>query len=425
MKKAQIFIYALMAILIFNACKKNNDVVKIPDEVKPEEGVFVITGTASAFIPSDVIYTANTLDSGVLVTQNTGIQQDGSTFNYSVNNGNFFSFMFGQSAAGAANIYSLNGSKELVKSSSFQTETMTMFGNVGDDILMFKNAWQPEEKFTKWFRVDSKTKMIVSQGEIDAEGLVGNGEKAFFFDVKKVGDKVFAPFASVQNGRTFASAYPDSNYIAVYKYPEMTLEKVIRDGRTGSIGAYWYRGIDVDENGDTYVFGTKLTPDAAFKYSTKTPVAIMKIKKGTTTYDQSYFLNLTTASEGQYVWRKNYLGKGYFLLSMCPKAYQYPVMHYARLMGGGIKFAIVNVYDGSFRWVTGAPQGTGVQLTSGDYYYSKLDGTGYVGITSTESDNSMLSAVYKIDGAAATAKIGLKTDGKAAITTISWVPVNK
>ncbi|HMR82922.1 MAG TPA: DUF4374 domain-containing protein [Niabella sp.] len=422
MKQKKLFAAGLITLLFLGACSKDDTPDNTNNEDKPKDGVFVITGRASAFAGSDVIYTANSLDTGTLITTGTGIEQDGSTFNYSVNNGSLFSFKFGQSAAGSVDIYGLDASKKLVKSSSFQTETMTCFANVGDDILTFKNAWQPEEQFTQWFRINAKTKQIVAQGEINAEALVGNGEKAFFTDVKKVNDKVFASFISVQSGLTFRSAYPDSNYVAIYKYPEMTLEKVVRDGRTGSIGAYWYNATDVDEDGNYYAFGTKLTPDLSGKYSTVTPAGIMKIKSGTTEYDKTFFINLTSASGGQYVWRKNYLGKGYFLLSMCPKAYQYPLMYLAGLLGGGVKFAIVNVNDGSFKWVTGAPAATSIQLTTGDYYYTKLDGTGYVGIYSNEN-NTQVSAVYKFDGASATATMGLKTDGKAAITTINWLPI--
>lgn len=424
MKKAKIVMYAFSALLFLNACSKDHDrpADDTDDTDKPKDGIFVLTGRSSPYAGSDVIYTAASLDSGVLTTVGTGIEQDGSTFNYAVNNGTFFSFMFGQSAAGSVNAYAVNSSsKQLELSTSFQSETMTIFGNAGDDILTFKNAWQPEEQYTQWFRIDAKKKQIVANGEINAEALVGNGEKAFFTDLQKVGDRLFASFMSVENGISFRSAYPDSNYIAVYKYPEMTLETVIRDGRTGSIGAYWCRGIDVDENQDLYAFGTKLTPNLSGKYSTVTPVGIMKVKKGTSQYDQSYFVNITAASGGQFIWRKNYLGKGYFLLTMCPSQNQYPMMFYGPFMGG-FKYAVVNVYDGSFKWVTGTPAPTSIGYSTGDYYYSKLDGTGYIGIYSTEN-STQSSAIYKIDGETAVATKGLTTDGRAAITSVSWVPV--
>jgi hypothetical protein len=424
MKKRKLLMYALASIIFFNACSKDDNdgnEEETPVIEQPEEGIFVLTGRASAFSGSDVIYTTNTLDSGILITTGKGIEQDGATFNYTVNNGSFFSFMFGQSTAGAVNAYSLNADKQLAKTTSFQTETMTCFGNVGDDILAFKNAWQPEEQYTQWYRIDANTKKIVANGEIDAEALVGNGEKAFFTDVKKVGEKVFAAFMSVENGKTFASAFPDSSYVAVYSYPSMTLEKVIRDGRTGSIGAYWYNATAVDENGDFYALGTKLTPDLSYKYSTATPAGFMKVKNGSTSYDQSYFLNITALSGGMSPWRNNYLGNGYFLLTMCAKPYQYPLMYLASIMGGGVKYAIVNVYDGSFKWVTGAPEGTAVQMSTGSYYYSKMDGTGYVGIYA-KVDGKDVSAVYKFDAATATAKQVLTAD-KVALTSISWVPL--
>ncbi|ANI88140.1 hypothetical protein A9P82_01720 [Arachidicoccus ginsenosidimutans] len=431
MTKSKFVILVSSALLLLSACSKKDvsgnqsggngggDSTVIE---QPKDSIFVLT-TASSPSGAEVINTAETLDSGVLNTQGTGIEQDGATHNYIVNGDYFISFLFGQSNPGAVTAYKADASKQLVTATDFQTESMTMFGNAGDEVLMVKNAWQPEEQYTQWYRLDTKSMEIVAQGQIDAEALAANGQKAFFTDIKKVGDKIFASFISVESGLNFETQYPDSNWIAVYNYPDMTLDKVIRDGRTGSIGTYWVRGMDVDENGDTYVFGTKLDWDMSGKYSTATPVGIMKIKSGTTEYDPTFFFNITSASGGEYVWRKDYLGKGYFLLTMVPQPYVYAVQLYLYpMLMGGIKYAVVNVYDGSFKWVTGTPEATDIQFTSGSYSYSALDGTGYAAIYYTDAGKAK-STVFKFDAATATATPGLTTDGNAIITGISRLPV--
>jgi hypothetical protein len=429
----------LGALFLFSACEKNDPNViddpepgtepgtnpdPDPDPETRRDSMFVLTARKSAYFGTDILYTYNTLDEGILVTVGTGVEQDGSTRNYVVNNDLFFSLLFNQSQAGAVTGYIINGDKRLEKKTEFQSETMTAYGNVGDEILLFKNAWQPEEEYTQWYRLNSKTMQIAGRGEINANELAGNGEKAFFMDVEKVGEKVFAAFWCVESGKNFASDNSrDTTYIAVYSYPAMQLEKVIKDARTGGIGAYFTDGMDLDENGDLYALGMKLNWNKSGEYSVKTPVAFTKIKKGTTEYDKSYFLNLTDATGGQYVWRKQYLGKGYFLLSVCPKPYVYATMHYGRMMGG-FKFAVVNVYDGTFNWVAGLPDATSIQSTTADYGYSDLDGTGYIGIYYTD-DGVAKSVVYKVDAATATATAGLATDGEAAITGIFKVPVTE
>ncbi|WP_447642120.1 MULTISPECIES: DUF4374 domain-containing protein [Chitinophagaceae] len=428
MKKNRFWIgAAASAILLLSACSKNDNNPPSGGDstgvVKPKEGVFVLSGRSSPYAGADVLYTASSLDSGTLITQGTGVEQDGTTFNYAVNNGMLFSLLFNQGNPGAVTIYQPNAEKKLTQIAKLQTETMTCYGNVGTDLLLTKNAWQVAENYTQWYRLDSKTQQIVGQGEINAADLAGNGDKAFFTDILKVEDKVFASFWKVESGLTFATTSPDSNWIAVYDYPGMQLQKVIGDSRTGAIGALMTRGLDLDENEDVYALGTMLDYDKSKKYSTNKPVAFLKIKKGTTEYDKSYFLNVSDLSGGQYVYKKNYLGKGYFLLTMCPKPYIYATPFYGALIYGGLKLAVVNVYDGSFKWVSGVPDSRSIQSTSGDANYSALDGTGYIGLYYTENDAAK-SAVFKIDGPTATAKIGLATDGKAAITGIYYVQTN-
>lgn len=429
MKKDRLFFSIMAAFIVFSACSKDDDTIGggNQDDETAAEGVFVLTAASNPAVPVDYLYTSSTLDSGVLVTEGTGIQQDGTYHNYLTNNGLFFSLLFGQTDPGAVSTYKVNNQKQLELASTFQTESMTTFTNIGDEILLVKNAWQPDEQYTKWYRLDTKTLQIVAQGEIDAVALTdGKGEKAFFTDLKQVGDKVFAPFWPVQSGRNFATAYSqDSTFIAVYSYPDMTLEKIITDSRTGGIGAYYTSGIEVDESGDVYVIGTKLNWNTATQYSTQTPVAITKIKSGTTEYDKSYFFNITDASGGQYIYKKLYMGKGNFLLTMVPKPYVYATVYYAPLLFGGVKFAIANVYNGTFKWVTGTPGPTAITSTS-EYSpsYSALNGTGYVPIYYKENGASK-SSVFKFDAETATATPGLTTDGKAAITSISWIPVTE
>ncbi|RZK79046.1 MAG: DUF4374 domain-containing protein [Pedobacter sp.] len=424
MKTNKIMIYAASALLFMAACKK--DEAKAPIEVpqEPVEGKFIVTALPyMSYIfgnGADLLYTTNSLDEGTLATTGKGVEQDGTSRNYVTSGNTFFSLLFGQGNPGAVTAYTIDGQAQLTKKTNFQSETMTAFGAVGDDIVMFKNAWEPTTTMSKWYRVSAKSLQIVAQGEINTNTLTGNGEMALFTSVKKVGDKVFAPFLSMKTGRSFATAFPDNSWIAVFKYPEMTLEKVIKDDRTGAIGAYFSDMLEVDENGDAYAIGTSLgtasgTP--ATKNSTK-PVAIMKIKKGTTDYDKSYFFNISEVSGNNYVFRKLYLGKGNFLLMMADALNVYA--------NNAKKFAIANVYDKSFKWVTGAPVPASIMaITEYSGNYSPLDGkTGYIGVV-TSDGNDLESKVLKFDATTGTATVGLKLEGQYIIRSINWVPVTK
>lgn len=262
--KSSKFLFIIVAVLMFSACSKDESTPheEDPDEGIPREGVFVVAAK-SGIAGSDYLLVANTLDEGTLSITGSGVEQSGADRTYMVKNDMIFSFKFGGTGAGAVTAYKVNTDKKLQKVTEFQTETLQTYGSVGDDILMVKNAWQKEEEYNQWYRFDTKKLEIVAQGEINAEELAGKqkNEKAFFTDIKQVGDKVFAPFWSIESGANFRTNHPDSNYIAVYSYTDMKLEKVIKDGRTGSIGMYYRSGLEVDEQGDLYVLGTKLGPD--------------------------------------------------------------------------------------------------------------------------------------------------------------------
>ena len=437
MKHNKLFIALVSIVLIFSSCSKNNTPdpivppeVEEPDgEDKPKEGIFVLSGR-SGLAGADVLYTSSTLDEGVLVTAGTGVEQSGSRAYIKVND-LFLSMKFGGGGAGGVTAYKVNSDKALEKVTDFQTETMTASGAVGDDVLMMKQAWQPAEDFTQWFRFNSKTLQIENQGELNVKELAGvdKNEKAFFTSLNKVGDKVFAPYWSIQSAQAFYSNYLDSTWIAVYDYPSMTLNKVIRDGRTGSIGAYFASGLEIDEKEDIYVFGTKLGYKSSTDNLSKTPSGIMKIAKGMTEYDKTYFFDLSkTMGEGNYLYRKMYLGKGNFLLTVGERQSYNPygttlTIIYKSLL----RFAIVNVYDGTFKWVTGAPEPATIFHTSVDYSnnYSALDGTGYLSLTTGSFGNTQ-TTIYKFDASTAAARPGLNIDnGNIAITEISWVPVTE
>lgn len=424
MKTNRMIVCAASVLLFMGACKKDNAPVKEEEPPVPVEGKFIVTALPyMSYIfgnGADLLYTTNTLDEGILTTTGKGVEQDGTSRNYVTSGNTFFSLLFGQGNPGAVTAYTIDGESKLNKLTNFQSETMTAFGAVGDDVLMFKNAWEPTTTMSKWYRVSTKNLQIVAQGEINTNTLTGNGEMALFTSIKQVGNKVFVPFLSMKTGRSFGTAFPNNSWIAVFSYPDMKLEKVITDDRTGAIGAYFTDMLEVDENGDLYAIGTSLGTSAgtpATKNSTK-PVGIMKIKKGTTEHDKTYFFDISAVSGSNYVFRKLYLGKGNFLLMMSEALNIYG--------NGAKKFAIANVYDKTFKWVTGAPDpATVMAITEYSGNYSPKDGkTGYIGIV-TSDDVTLESKVLKFDATTATATVGLKLEGQYIIRSINWVPVTK
>lgn len=414
MKKYNYYVLGIMAglIMALGACKKNDDDNKQPvDPTNPEEGRFVIAvNPIASTAVADYLLTTPVIDSGTLSTKGNGIEQDGTYRYYVTHNKKFFSFLYGQGNPGAVTTYNLSGNGSLTKLSNFQTETVQTFAPAGDDILLIKiPRSETGGNNAHWYRVNTDSLKIVKEGQIDIVSLAGNGERAHFTWATKAGNKIFAPYMSIKGccSDVFGTSYPDSSWIAVFSYPEMQLEKVIKDNRTSAIGRYMSNGLAQVENGDLYAFSAANATSAG-AITSKKPSAVLRINNGTTEFDQSYFFDLEAVSGGYAYTHQLYLGNNIFLLN---------VVKTKSSWGTGTELAIVNVADKTFKLVSGLPAPATITDITGSAFYSYTPGDGktaYVGVT-VESGTS---AVYKIDAATATAKQGLVVEG-GVITAIN------
>jgi len=288
--------------------------------------------------------------------------------------------------------------------SDFQSETVHAFAPVGGDIVMARVA-RSGEPIGAWYRINADQVQIVDEGQWNLEEIANNGERAHFSWITQVGDKIFAPYFSIKGccNDGFGTSYPDSSWVAVFDYPSMELNKVIKDDRTSFIGRYFLSGLEVDEQGDAYAFSSSVATSNGAMTSTL-PSAFTRIKKGELEFDQSYYFNVEEKADGYYVASKTYAGNGKFIVTMNKTKNAY---------AAGNRFGVADVYNKTFTWVTGAPSEESI-LSVTTNNYSPKDGTSaYIGITTDQG-----SWVYEFDAQAATATQGLKVEG-GTITAIS------
>lgn len=376
---------------------------------------YIVTATpvASEGV-ADYILTADDLGSGSITTEGSGIEQDGTYRYYVTNNNKFFSLLYGQGNPGAVTTYQLNSDGELELLSDFQAETVQAFAAVEDDILMIKISRNSEEPTAYWYRLDTNSLQIVAEGQINTQELANkeNGEIAFFSWITQVEDKVYLPYFLVKGccDDRFGTDYPDEANIAVFSYPEMEYIETISDNRTSSIGRYFNNGLTVDEKGDAYAFSSSVAQRNG-EFNGTLPSAITRIPNGTNSFD-SYYFDLETASGGYVIDSHIYAGDGKFIGIMQNKS------EMAHAYGGGKEYAVIDVYNETFTWVTGAPAPANItRITSSNNYVSEDGKTVYVGITTDTS-----SYVYTIDVDNATAMQGLEVEG-GKITAISEIEV--
>ncbi|RUT72358.1 DUF4374 domain-containing protein [Flavobacterium cupreum] len=395
---------ALIAFTSFS-CESNSD---SPDSGTPSTGTgktkYIITATTGAVGIADYLLTADDITTGSITTAGNGLEQDGSYRYYITNQNKFFSLLYGQGNPGAVTSYALSEEGKLVKTSNFQAETVHVFAAVNKDILTIKVPRSGAASIASMYKIDTEKSLIVGEAQQDTKKLAGNGERAFFTWATQVGEKVFMPYMSIKGDGVdnFGTANPDSTWVAVYNYPELKLEKVIKDNRTSYLGAYFTNGLIQDENGDAYGFSGAIATSNAVLTSTK-PSAVVKIKKGTTEFDQSYFFNVQEKSGGYKIASSTYISKGKVLLLM----YGNPGKN-----SGAVKLAIADVYNQTFTWVTNVP----ATLTSATSRYNIVTEDGNSAVLGINTPDG--NWIYTINGTTAVATRGMKVEG-GQITAIA------
>ncbi|EPR66438.1 DUF4374 domain-containing protein [Cyclobacterium qasimii] len=388
----------------FSSCNPTDD--PEPDPVQPTtESRYIIASTPiSSDGVADYLLTAESLTEGTVSTLGNGVEQDGTYRYYVTHKNKFFSMLYGQGNPGAVTTYELNANGDLEKLSDFQSETVQAFGAMDDDIVMVKISRSETNPFASWYRMDADQLQIVDEGTWNQVEIADNGERAFFSWVTQVGDKLFAPYFSIKAccNDSFGTSYPDSSWVAVFDYPSMELNTVIKDDRTSFLGRYFLSGLEVDEQGDAYGFSGSVASSNGEMTSTL-PSAITRINKGTLAFDESYYFNVQELADDYYITANTYAGNGKFIVTMNKEKGAYTV---------GKRFGVADVYNKTFTWVTGTPaEASIVNVTINNY--SAKDGLAYIGITTEDG-----SWVYEFNANTATANEGLKVEG-GKITAIS------
>ncbi|MDR1098318.1 MAG: DUF4374 domain-containing protein [Tannerella sp.] len=345
------FMFATCVASLFASCDKKNDVPELEAEGNFQY-VVVATPEGSTAEGADYLLQTGSLTEGSITTAGAGIEQDGYRY-YAFHKNKAFSFLYGQGNPGAVTTYALDENGTLKYVSNLQTETVQVFGTYDDELILMKCPRSLSSPSAGIYRVDAVNPQIVGTIYVDVAELAGNGEMAHFTGAFQVDDKVYAPYMCIKDNY-FRTDFTDSTWIAVFSWPGMTLERVIRDNRASYIGYYFaLRGVAQIENGDVYAFSHSPIGNAEQGIVPSTnPSAALRIKKGASEFDQSYFFNIQEISGGYHLHRAFYLSGTKFLLTVINNREQTPQWGDTN----ELRFAIIDVEAKSFAWVTGLPE---------------------------------------------------------------------
>lgn len=405
MKKSnKLFLFSALIALGLASCSKSSDGPDGTASVDTTQTKYIITATTGAAGIADYILTTDDISKGTITTAGNGLEQDGSYRYYITTQNKFFSLLYGQGNPGAVTSYALNAQGQLIKTSNFQAETVHVFAAVNKEVLTIKVPRSGVASIAYMYRIDAEQSLIVGEAQQDTKILAGNGERAFFSWATQVGEKVFMPYMSIKGDGVdnFGTKYGDSTWVAVYSYPGLVLEKVIKDNRTSYLGAYFTNGLYQDEQGDAYGFSGATATSNGVLVSTK-PSAVVRIKKGTTEFDQTYFFNVQEKSGGYKISSSSYIANGKVLLHMYGNV---------GTNTGTVRLAVADVYNQTFTWVTGLP----ATISSATTRYNQIsdDKTSAVLGVNTPGGNW----IYFINGSTGVATQGIKVEG-GSITAIS------
>ncbi|WP_020533178.1 DUF4374 domain-containing protein [Flexithrix dorotheae] len=413
MKKIHLLII-LSGALLFGSCSDDEGDNPTPEEpVEESVSKYIITARpiASEGV-ADYILTVDDLKTGSISTEGNGIEQDGTYRYYVTGNNKFFSMLYGQGNPGAVTTYQLNGEGELELLSDFQSETVRAFAPVKEDILTIKITPSADNPYAYWYSINTNSLTIVKEGQINVQELADkeNGELAFFSWITPKDDKVYLPYFTIKGTSEggWGTDYPNEANIAVYSYPEMEYLETLTDDRTSFIGRYFTVGLSFDEKGDGYAFSSAVPQNSNWEVIPTLPSAITRISNSTGDFDDFYF-DLEEASGGYVIDSHIYAGNGKFVGVMQKKS------ELSTAWGGGTEYAIIDVYNKTFKWISGLPDPTTITNITGSYnnFVSEDGSTVYAGITTETGSN-----VYSIDIATAAATKGLSVEG-GQITAIN------
>lgn len=227
---------------------------------------------------------------------------------------------------------------------------------------------------------------------------------------------------AVSGNRLFVSTFvrnadwnlrQDSAQLRVYEYPSLNYITTIQDTRTTAIGQYYTNtGMIQTDSGDIYTFSSNSR--MAGYTPTDAPSGILRVKKGQSTFDTSYFLNISTLLSGKVLSAYPLGGEKAYIIYM-PNQFDATEANWGFLNHASFKFksAIVDLAAGTVLPVTGLPD------HAGDNYYGI--GSLYVENGKAYKDfvTNSEARIYQIDIATGVAKPGATISGGLDIPAIT------
>lgn len=256
--------------------------------------------------------------------------------------------------------YYLNSEGKLVTSKNVFTGDTYAYGTTDDDKLVLVNSpWDASSTQNELIIYDPATATITNRKTDDF--AISNGHFLWPTSVNVSGNKLF--ISTFERDAAW-KLYNGNAVVKVYDYPSLTYVKTITDSRTTTIGQYYTNsGMVQTESGDIYTFSSNSR--TAGYTATTGHSGILRIKKGQTEFDSSYFFDIEASSLKGRVLSAYPVGDEKVLINYMPADIDADQGNWSFLNYGTFKFksAILDLSTKAIVQVTDLPD------HAGDNYY--------------------------------------------------------
>lgn len=402
MNTKQLFSKGLLATmaLLAVACKKNSTNTEPAGQATYVLGVGITTSSGTTSTTTNYVIKANDLTSGTITPVGNGLTLTGYR-DYAQGNNTVF-------ALGGLGVTDVNGITQDASGKLTVSGTASL-DIAGDDIVQVDNSQMLEFKYPSiaqgnnavfnFINIDSKgiTKTYTSP----VAPLVAGGDYPVYTGMVIRDNQMFVSYMHFD--ASYNTNHVDTNYVAIYSYPEIKYQTTITDTRTGPTGAWETKdGLFKDEKGDIYAMSSSNISNGYSK-STK-PGGFLRIKSGTTAFDQSYFFN--TDLLGGKISHIKYLGNGLVFATISTLTNQTAADRWG---DKNLKMSIIDVYNQKITDVklSGGTVTSLIHNGNGGRSFPVLYDNGKVYYTATINNSTN---IYVVDVASATATKGAAVD---------------
>jgi hypothetical protein len=340
-------IQVLCATVFFTSCVSEDEVPTPFEEENPYVLSLAVQGSDGGF----TYYTVPFEDvmSGSLSAVGQGIEQPG-----------YYDFtQFGNT------IYSMGGLDDInvVGITLGEDGELAQIGDVSftnsladivkaDDNTLLGLELSSSSDMVRFHTIDINTVSVTDTKELPVSDIT-DLKSPSYSGMRISGDHLFLSYY-ISDPTSYETNYTDTARVAVFSYPELEFQKVIKDIRTGPIGGFNVKsGLIKDENGDIYALSHS-NPANGFSQTTKDG-GILRTNSGETAFDPDYFFDIEEVTGGKNVAHLKYLGNGkvFAEINMADNDEQ------VRWSDGPLQSAIIDLNNQTVTYIEGIPEHAG------------------------------------------------------------------